>query len=143
MFKPIRSSIFAGALACALTGTVLAAGPLRPVDNPAPIAARGIGQTQALKAVKNAAHLRKFRLVSTHGNVVKLAYPSGPRAQKFEAQFDVIYEGSKIAVKYASSRGLDAGPCQNDAKQICLHRNVNKWMANLASDITRELSRAH
>lgn len=101
MFKPIRSSIFAGALACALTGTVLAAGPLRPVDNPAPIAARGIGQTQALNAVKNAAHLRKFRLVSTHGNVVKLAYPSGPRAQKFEAQFDVIYEGSKIAVKYA------------------------------------------
>ena len=94
-------------------------------------------------AVKNAAQLRKFRVVSTHGNVVKLAYPSGPRAQKFEAQFDVVYEGSKIAVKYASSRGLDAGPCQNDAKQICLHRNVNKWMANLASDITKELGRAH
>ena len=98
---------------------------------------KGIGQTQALNAVKNAAQLRKFRVVSTHGNVVKLAYPSGPRAQKFEAQFDVVYEGSKIAVKYASSRGLDAGPCQNDAKQICLHRNVNKWMANLASDITK------
>lgn len=81
MFKPIRSSIFAGVLACALTGTVLAAGPLKPVDNPAPIAARGIGQTQALNAVKNAAHMRKFRVVSTHGNVVKLAYPSGPRAQ--------------------------------------------------------------
>lgn len=96
-----------------------------------------------LNAVKNAAQLRKFRVVSTHGNVVKLAYPSGPRAQKFEAQFDVVYEGSKIAVKYASSRGLDAGPCQNDAKQICLHRNVNKWMANLASDITKELGRAH
>ena len=46
-------------------------------------------------------------------------------------------------MKYASSRGLDAGPCQNDAKQICLHRNVNKWMANLASDITKELGRAH
>ena len=87
--------------------------------------------------------MRKFRVVSTHGNVVKLAYPSGPRAQKFEAQFDVVYEGSKIAVKYASSRGLDAGPCQNDAKQTCLHRNVNKWMANLASDITKELGRAH
>lgn len=143
MFKPIRSCIFAGALACALTGTVLAAGPLKPVDNPAPIAAKGIEQTQALNAVKNAAQLRKFRVVSTHGNVVKLAYPSGPRAQKFEAQFDVVYEGSKIAVKYASSRGLDAGPCQNDAKQICLHRNVNKWMANLASDITKELGRAH
>ena len=96
MFKPIKSCIFAGALACALTGTVLAAGPLKPVDNPAPIAAKGIGQTQALNAVK-----------------------------------------------YASSRGLDAGPCQNDAKQICLHRNVNKWMANLASDITKELGRAH
>lgn len=76
MFKPIRSCIFAGALACALTGTVLAAGPLKPVDNPAPIAAKGIGQTQALNAVKNAAQLRKFRVVSTHGNVVKLAYPS-------------------------------------------------------------------
>lgn len=55
MFKPIKSCIFAGALACALTGTVLAAGPLKPVDNPAPIAAKGIGQTQALNAVKNAA----------------------------------------------------------------------------------------
>lgn len=50
MFKPIKSCIFAGALACALTGTVLAAGPLKPVDNPAPIAAKGIGQTQALNA---------------------------------------------------------------------------------------------
>ena len=44
MFKPIKSCIFAGALACALTGTVLAAGPLKPVDNRAPIAAKGIGQ---------------------------------------------------------------------------------------------------
>ena len=66
MFKPIKSCIFAGALACALTGTVLAAGPLKPVDNPAPIAAKGIGQTQALNAVKKAAQLRKFRVVSTH-----------------------------------------------------------------------------
>ena len=64
------------------TGTVLAAGPLKPVDNPAPIAAKGIGQTQALNAVKNAAQLRKFRVVSTHGNVVKLAYPKADLALK-------------------------------------------------------------
>ena len=65
MFKPIKSCIFAGALACALTGTVLAAGPLKPVDNPAPIAAKGIGQTQALNAVKTVLSVRMATSLSS------------------------------------------------------------------------------
>ena len=135
----IKQILVAGALAGALVGTAFAGGRLIPIENPAPIAANGVAKADVIKGIHSAAKMRNFRIAETQDNVVKLAYPAGARAQKYEAFFDVTYTGKAVEVKYASSHGLDAGPCKEDANQICIHRNVNKWMRNLASDIRNQL----
>ncbi|MDO5530944.1 hypothetical protein [Sutterella sp.] len=86
-------------------------------------------------AIGRSAIARSFRIVSEKPGVTRLAYPANARAAKYEMIVDVEYTGTTYTVNYVSSYGLDAAPCKNNPSQTCGHRNITRWIANLAKDI--------
>lgn len=97
-------------------------------------------------AVLQAAQARRWRVVRDEPGAVTLAYPTGKKAQAFEATVRVNYDDKTFRIEYLSSRGLDERQGCNDGTQgyrediVCAHRNINKWMANLDRDIQRFLT---
>lgn len=125
-------------LSCSLlfAGAASAGGAPVPLQLPPPVEKHGLSAGDFQQLVKQAATLRKFRVADANGNRVRLAYPTGARSAKFEATFDVTYRDGKIWIELSSSRGLNEGPCSNGSNVTCIHRNVNRWMKNLAADLT-------
>jgi hypothetical protein len=56
------------------------------------------------------------------------------RVRQHRAVIEITYTNSEFNIDYVESANLDAGP---DG----IHRNYNRWIANLESDIRSELSR--
>lgn len=135
----LKRLLIAAALSGALAGSALAGGRLVPVENPAPVATGTRTPAEVSKIVVRASAVRGFRVVEVRPDRVRLAYPTGARAERYEATIDVLIGGGQAAVRYAESRGLGASPCSSDPKKTCIHRNVPKWMSNLAGDIRRQL----
>lgn len=128
-----KSLLIGGAAALLLSGCV---GTLPPVKNPSAVAISA--QPAVIKtAIKRAADARQWRVVEERPGLVRLAYPGTAKAEHFEMIADVEYTGKGYSVEYVSSRGLDAAPCRDNPKETCIHRNVNKWLQNLSSDILR------
>ena len=126
-----------------------------PLQNPPESAVTsGLTLGDVKKAVLSAAQFRRWRVVADEPGVMTLAYPSTAKAAQFELTARVEYDEKSFRVVYASSYGLEEGPCRQAAsgdpyaqtsgngKTMCLHRNVNKWLANLRLDIARNLSLA-
>ena len=72
-----------------------------------------------------------------------LAYPSGPKAEHFQATYNIEYDAHTYRIKYISSYGLDENigcpSAQDRASSTCAHRNVNNWQIKLGRDIARVL----
>ena len=113
-------------------------GTLPPVQNPNAVAVSASPAVMKA-AITSAADLRQWRIVEEKPGLVRLAYPGTAKAEHFEMIADVEYTKKGYSVEYVSSRGLDAGPCKDNPKQTCIHRNVNKWLQNLSSDILRSI----
>lgn len=101
-------------------------------------------------AVLQAAQLRQFKIVSEKPGLMTVAYPMGAKAEKFLATYNVKYDADSFEVVYVSSYGLGDRVGCNDPKAMtknnwrdvpCYHRNVGRWMTNLAYDIDRLLAR--
>ena len=91
------------------------------------------------EAILKPAALRSWRIVQEAPGSVVLAYPDNQRATRYEATFEVLYSAKSYRIRYLSSYGLDEKPnCEGTTP--CLHRNVNKWVANLNMDIQRYIS---
>lgn len=100
-------------------------------------------------AIIRAAQMRKWRIVSDEPGLVTLAYPGSAKAIHFEATVKVAYDSRHYKISYVSSRGLgEKKGCVNpqleghnkyDDNAVCVHRNVNRWMNNLSTDILKIL----
>lgn len=139
MQRPIRSALLGLALASALI--LAGCGATVPVRTMSQgYVTEGTPVATVHDAVLRAAELRYWRVVSDDPGVVTLAYPSGPKAQHFEAIVRVNYDARNFRVEYVSSRGLnEERGCGKNENAVCAHRNVNNWMINLDKDIRRFL----
>lgn len=98
----------------------------------------GLSSNDVRAAILSAAQKRHWRIVSDQSDVIELAYPSNARSSKYEVIFAVHYTDRSYNIAYVSSRGLDEKLNCKGATP-CLHRNVNKWVANLNMDIQSAL----
>lgn len=57
----------------------------------------------------------------------------------------VTYGKGSYKVEYVKSRGLDEkrNGCYGKEGVVCVHRNVNRWIANLGKDLNRILSQSY
>ena len=55
---------------------------------------------------------------------------------KHQAEIEIPYSASSYSIIHLSSQGLNYNPSRQT-----IHRNFNRWIANLALDIQRELGR--
>lgn len=97
---------------------------------------------QARSCVLAAAQQRHWRLVEDKDGRILLAYPgTGPRAEKHQVVVRVDYDAKSFKLSYVSSFGLDEDRACRQAKDtpdetdLCIHRRVPAWFANLTNDI--------
>lgn len=133
------------ALLLAGCGTTMPQRPLPEKSVPA-----DISQADIREAVLKAVGMRKWMLVSEKPGLITVAYPSGAKAAKFQATYNVKYDADSYEVTYVSSYGLDERVGCNDPKATtkntwrdvpCVHRKVFLWMRNLSKDIDQILIR--
>ena len=145
MQKTLLALGLSAALLLAGCGTTMPQRPLPEKSVPA-----NISQADIRDAVIQAVSMRNWKLVSEKPGLVTVAYPSGAKAAKFQATYNVKYDADSYEITYVSSYGLDERVGCNDPKATtknnwrdvpCYHRNVNRWMVNLSYDIDRILSR--
>ncbi len=133
-----KVSITAAALSAAAVMLLSGCGPTTLVLPSEQTVSANFQQSDIHAAILDAANARAWRVVSDKPGTVRLAYPSNNRATKYEATFDVVYTKTGYKIKYVKSYGLDEKPnCAGDMP--CIHRNVNKWVSNLNTDIQRFL----
>ena len=139
----IRKSLVAASLAAALL--LSGCGTTTPLKNPEPTTITVEATPANVRdAIIDSAYSRNWRIVNQRSGEVQLAYPSGAKAQHFEAIVKVTYSADQYAISYMSSRGLDERiGCGSHEDVTCLHRNVNRWMNNLNKDILSRLYRKY
>lgn len=119
------------AMAGVLTGCTSA-----PLHNPTPSAIPEAKTADIRSAIVTAATSRHWNIVKANSDHFLLSYPSGAKAQSFEVIVRVDYDKEGYQVSYVSSRGLDEQSADKTKdEKIHIHRNVNRWMANLNKDI--------
>ena len=94
------------------------------------------------EAIKQAAQMRKWGIVSDQPGKVLLVYPTNNRSLHYQATVSVTYGKGSYKVEYVKSRGLDEkrNGCYGKEGVVCVHRNVNRWIANLGKDLNRLLT---
>lgn len=130
--------LLAGALAC--TAILAGCSTSRPLFvPPEQNMAASLPTSEVRSAIITAALSRQWRIVSEEPGVITLAYPSNARSAKYELTVVVHHADKSYKIDYARSRGLDE-KVNCEGTTPCVHRNVNRWIANLNQDIKRELA---
>lgn len=131
----LRSILAASAAVIVLAGcgaTTLVLPPEQAVN-------ASFSQSDIRTAILSAASVRHWRVVEDVPGRVRVSYPSNERTVNYEATFDVNYSKTGYNIKYVKSYGLGEKLNCNGTDQLCIHRNVSKWVANLNADIQRFL----
>ena len=133
-----RFLLLTAAAFCATT--LVGCGLPQPLKVPGEqMVASNVSQKEIREAILKAATRRNWRIVKDASGSIVLAYPANQRSARYDATFEVIYSDKSYRIRYLSSYGLDE-KLNCEGSTPCLHRNVNKWVANLNMDIQRYLS---
>lgn len=115
---------------------------MAPLEEPSPVSApASCSSAQVRDAVRQAAVLLHFKIVSATEDSIRLSYPDNPaKRAKFHADFEVRYSEKGFEVRYLTSQGLsEQMGCFNQPGVRCAHRNVTRWMRNLSLTAERLL----
>lgn len=85
--------------------------------------------------VLDAALGKDWEVLKDNKGRMRLRYAKG---SKFHADIEVVYSGSQFQIRYVDSHGL--GYERKNGKAY-IHRNYNKWIANLAKIIRNQANK--
>ena len=138
-----RSTLIVAATAALLLsmGTMLQAAPVAEVISYDQSGLKASDE-RIHQAIKQAAEMRKWGIISDKPGKVLLVYPTNNRSLHYQATVSVTYGKGSYKVEYVKSRGLDERPngCYGKEGVVCVHRTVNRWIANLGKDLNRLLT---
>ena len=138
----LRRTVLAAAAAAMLTAAspALLAAPSREVV-PYEVSGLKSSAKEIHEAILKAVPMRKWGVCSDEPGKVTVIYPTNTRAKQYQAVVSVTYADGYFKVDYVSSRGLnEERGCKDNPNAVCVHRNVNRWIANLGKDIVNLLS---
>ena len=91
--------------------------------------------------VLDAARAKGWEVLKQEPGNVTLTYPStnNKRYQTIHAVVRVEYDDKSFRIVHVSDYGLEKEPCNSAPEQLCIHRNYNRWIANLDLQIRNRL----
>ena len=108
-------------------------GPVPLMDPPPVTVPPAVNATTVEKAILSAGLSRNWTIVDKKPGWVTLQYA----ARGFSVTVKVSYDSNNVSIHYADSSDLEYSV--EDGTPV-IHRNYNRWVNNLAHDISRELS---
>ncbi len=94
--------------------------------------AQNTSQTRVQKAIYTALKRRGWHLQSDNSRQIQARYN---KQDRHIVDIQIDYSANSFIIHHLSSQGMNY-----DAKKNTIHRNYNRWIANLERDISSELS---
>lgn len=94
--------------------------------------AQHASQDSVQKAIYSALKRRGWQLQSDNGWQIRASYN---KQNRHIVNVKIHYTANSYQIEHASSQGMKYNPKKNT-----IHRNYNRWVANLERDISAELS---
>lgn len=135
-YKHLALSVVIGAVA--LTGCTIK--PML-IHEPTPFMIKAPVSQQSLEtAIVKAALSKDWQVVNKAPGKITLTYPgiNTPRYKVINTVVRVEYDTKTYRIVHVSERGLEKAACVGEPETQCIHRNYNRWIANLDLQIQKQ-----